>query len=80
MILLASNYRGSKHPQWYYNLNAHPECEFGGTSFSAILGTDATNTRGSSNFPSASTPGRAITVPRRNPQGGQIPIFRLKPR
>src|SRR5689334_22226297 len=23
-ILIASNYGGSKHPQWYYNLRAHP--------------------------------------------------------
>ena len=30
VILLASNYGGTKHPQWYYNLKAHPECEFGG--------------------------------------------------
>ena len=28
-LLTASNYGGSKHPQWYYNLTAHPECELG---------------------------------------------------
>ena len=33
VILLASNYGGTKHPQWYYNLKAHPECEFGDRDF-----------------------------------------------
>lgn len=27
VILIASNYGGSRHPAWYYNLRAHPECE-----------------------------------------------------
>ena len=27
VILTASNYGGSRHPGWYYNLLAHPECE-----------------------------------------------------
>src|SRR3954447_9970927 len=26
-IAVASNYGGAKHPQWYYNLIAYPECE-----------------------------------------------------
>src|SRR6478672_7406330 len=29
-IVIASNYGGAKHPQWYYNLKAHPDCDFGG--------------------------------------------------
>ena len=32
-IVTASNYGGSKHPQWYYNLKAHPECELGDEKF-----------------------------------------------
>jgi hypothetical protein len=28
-IVIASNYGGPKHPQWYFNLTANPECEFG---------------------------------------------------
>jgi deazaflavin-dependent oxidoreductase (nitroreductase family) len=32
---LASNYGGRKHPQWFYNLKAHPECQFGGEYFVA---------------------------------------------
>jgi deazaflavin-dependent oxidoreductase (nitroreductase family) len=31
-----SNYGGTKHPQWYHNLKAHPKCELGGERF---LGT-----------------------------------------
>jgi deazaflavin-dependent oxidoreductase (nitroreductase family) len=27
VILIASNYGGERHPAWYYNLRAHPECE-----------------------------------------------------
>jgi deazaflavin-dependent oxidoreductase (nitroreductase family) len=27
VILIASNYGGSRHPAWYHNLIAHPECE-----------------------------------------------------
>ena len=39
-ILIASNYGGPKHPQWYYNLKSHPECEFGGERFMATQVTD----------------------------------------
>ncbi|MGC2655630.1 MAG: nitroreductase family deazaflavin-dependent oxidoreductase [Mycobacterium sp.] len=27
VILIASNYGGERHPGWYYNLLAHPDCE-----------------------------------------------------
>lgn len=27
VVLIASNYGGSRHPAWYYNLRAQPECE-----------------------------------------------------
>lgn len=27
VILIASNYGGTRHPDWYHNLIAHPECE-----------------------------------------------------
>jgi deazaflavin-dependent oxidoreductase (nitroreductase family) len=35
VVAIASNYGGAKHPQWYYNLIAHPECELGGEKFVA---------------------------------------------
>lgn len=41
VILIASNFGGSSHPQWYYNLSAHPECEFGQEPFTAHRVTDA---------------------------------------
>ena len=39
-ILTASNYGGDKHPQWYYNLKANPQCEFGDEPFIATEVTD----------------------------------------
>jgi deazaflavin-dependent oxidoreductase (nitroreductase family) len=39
-ILTASNYGGGKHPQWYYNLKANPQCEFGDAPFIATEVTD----------------------------------------
>ena len=27
VILIASNYGGARHPAWYHNLRAHPECQ-----------------------------------------------------
>ena len=27
VILIASNYGGTRHPAWYHNLRAHPECQ-----------------------------------------------------
>ncbi len=39
-ILIALNSGGLKHPQWYYNLKAHPECEFGDERFVADEITD----------------------------------------
>ncbi|OBK79436.1 nitroreductase/quinone reductase family protein [Mycobacterium sp. 1274761.0] len=39
-ILTASNYGGAKHPQWYYNLKANPQCEFGDEPFIAKEITD----------------------------------------
>ena len=38
--MTASNYGGPNHSQWYYNLNAHPECELGGEKFLASEVTD----------------------------------------
>ena len=43
-IVTASNYGGPKHPQWYYNIKAHPECELGGEKFLATEVTDPTTT------------------------------------
>lgn len=34
-ILVASNAGAPRHPQWYYNLKANPECQFGDEIFMA---------------------------------------------
>lgn len=39
-ILIASNFGGTKHPAWYHNLKANPECRFGGEDFIASEVTD----------------------------------------
>jgi deazaflavin-dependent oxidoreductase (nitroreductase family) len=76
-IVIASNYGGQKHPQWYYNLKAHPDCEFGGERFQATHVTDPGEY--------ARLYGLAEKVfagytDYRARVGRQIPIFRLKPR
>jgi len=42
-IAIASNYGGPKHPQWSYNLKAHPECDVGDEKFVASEVTDPEN-------------------------------------
>ncbi len=80
VILLASNYGGSNHPQWYYNLKAHPQCTFGGEAFSAQQVIDPQEYAGlyelAEQVYSGYTDYRAKTAP----LGRTIPIFRLKPR
>lgn len=39
-VIMASNYAGAKHPQWYHNLIAHPDCELGDEAFRAEEVTD----------------------------------------
>ncbi len=80
VILLASNYGGRKHPSWYHNLKAHPECEFGGESFSASRVTDASEYARLFELAERIFAGygdyRATTAH----IGREIPIFRLTPR
>lgn len=49
VILIASNYGGARHPAWYHNLRAHPECELRigehGGRFVAREATDADRDR-----------------------------------
>src|SRR6476661_2615066 len=42
VVLIASNYGGSRHPAWYHNLRAHPECELHiGPRGGSFLATEA---------------------------------------
>jgi deazaflavin-dependent oxidoreductase (nitroreductase family) len=40
VVVIASNYGGDRHPQWYHNLTAHPDCELGDEAFRAAEVTD----------------------------------------
>lgn len=80
VILLASNYGGSKHPSWYYNLKAHPECEFGGESFSASRVTDASEYARLFELAERIFAGYGDYRAKTAPIGREIPIFRLTPR
>jgi deazaflavin-dependent oxidoreductase (nitroreductase family) len=78
-IVIASNYGGPTHPQWYYNLKAHAECKFGGDRFQATEVIDhdighPLQLRRVRAAVFACATGQCRMV------GRQIPIFRLKPR
>ncbi len=79
-ILIASNYGGAKHPQWYYNLKAHPECEFGGERFSAAEVTDTAEHARLYALAEQIYPGYADYRAKTGPAGRRIPLFRLTPR
>lgn len=80
VILLASNFGGTKHPQWYYNLKAHPDCEFGGERFTAQLVTDPGEYARLFELANRIYSGYAEYRARAAPAGRDIPIFRLKSR
>ncbi len=80
VILLASNYGGTRHPQWYYNLKAHPDCEFGGERFSAGQVTDSNDYARLYRLAERVYAGYSDYRDKTAPVGRQIPIFRLSPR
>jgi deazaflavin-dependent oxidoreductase (nitroreductase family) len=79
VILLASNYGGTKHPQWSYNLKAHPDCEFGGERFSASQVTDSDEYARLFKLAEQVYAGYGDYRVKTAPVDRQIPIFRLKP-
>ncbi len=80
VILIASNYGGAKHPQWYYNLKAHPDCVFGGERFSAEQVTDTDEYARLYELAERVYAGYGDYSAKAAPAGRQIPVFRLKPR
>lgn len=80
VILLASNFGGAKHPQWYYNLKAHPDCEFGDQRFTAQQVTDPDEYARLFGLANRIYSGYAHYREQAAPAGRDIPIFRLKPR
>jgi deazaflavin-dependent oxidoreductase (nitroreductase family) len=79
-ILIASNYGKPKHPQWYHNLKAHPECSFGDDDFIATEVTDPTDYDRLFGIAEQVFPGYADYRAKTAAAGRKIPIFRLKPR
>jgi deazaflavin-dependent oxidoreductase (nitroreductase family) len=80
VIVIASNYGGDKHPQWYYNLGAHPDCELGDEAFRAAEVTDPDEYARlyglAEGYYGGFTDYRAKTTK----TGRKIPVFRLTPR
>ena len=79
-ILIASNYGGPKHPQWSFNLKAHPQCEFGDERFVATEVTDPDEHTRLLALAEKIYAGYADYRAATALVGRQIPIFRLKPR
>lgn len=80
VVLLASNYGGAKHPQWYHNLKANPDCEFGMERFSASEVTDPYEYTRLYALAEKVYAGYDDYREKTAPAGRQIPIFRLAPR
>lgn len=78
-IVIASNYAGPKHPQWYYNLKAHPECQFGGEHFVATEVTDPDEYTRLYALAEKVFAGYGDYREETAAVGRQIPVFRLKP-
>jgi deazaflavin-dependent oxidoreductase (nitroreductase family) len=79
-ILIASNFGGPKHPQWYYNLKAHPECQFGDEKFLATEVTDHDEHARLYGLAEQVFTGWGDYRLKTEPIGRRIPVFRLKPR
>lgn len=78
--MTASNYGGPKHPQWYYNLKAHPECELGDEKFLATEVTEADDYNYLYGLATKVYAGWGDYRLKTDPIGRRISVFRLKPR
>lgn len=79
-ILIASYGGRPKHPQWYYNLKAHPECEFGRERFVATEVTDPNEYARLYGLAEQVYAGYGDYRVKTAAIGRHIPLFRLKPR
>jgi deazaflavin-dependent oxidoreductase (nitroreductase family) len=79
VVLIASNYGGPRHPQWYHNLKAHPECEFGGERFVAAEVSDADEHDRLFGLAELVYPGYRDYRTATKAIGRHIPAFRLTP-
>ena len=79
VVVLASNYGGGKHPQWYHNLVAHPDCELGDEAFRATEVTDPDEYARLFGLAEQHYEGFADYRAKTAPAGRTIPVFRLSP-
>jgi deazaflavin-dependent oxidoreductase (nitroreductase family) len=79
-ILIASYGGGPKHPQWYYNLKAHPECQFGDETFVATEVTDPDEYARLYALAEQVYAGYGDYRRKTDTLGRHIPVFRLTPR
>jgi deazaflavin-dependent oxidoreductase (nitroreductase family) len=80
VTLLASNYGGAKHPQWYYNLVAHSECQFGAEKFVGTQVTSPDEYERLYTLAKQVYAGYGDYLAKTAPIGRKIPMFRLEPR
>jgi deazaflavin-dependent oxidoreductase (nitroreductase family) len=79
-IVTASYGGGPKHPQWYYNLKMHPECELGGERFLASEVTDSDEYERLYGLAEQVYAGYGDYRLKADSMGRHIPVFRLAPR
>lgn len=72
--------RASKHPQWYCNLKAHPEFEFGGEKLVATEVTDPDEHTRVYTLAEHVYAGYGDYRVKAGSAGRRIPVFRLMPR
>ena len=77
-ILIASNFGGTKHPAWYYNLKGNHQCRFGGEDFLASEVTDPDEHARLYALAEQVYAGYGDYLAKTAPHGRRIPLFRLR--
>jgi deazaflavin-dependent oxidoreductase (nitroreductase family) len=80
VVLVASSFGRDKHPAWYHNLVAHPDCELNGLPFRATEVTDPEDYERLFALAVRVYPGYADYRVRTSAIGRRIPLMRLTPR
>jgi deazaflavin-dependent oxidoreductase (nitroreductase family) len=79
-VLIASNMGEPRHPQWYFNLKAHPACELGDEPFVATEVTDPDEYARLYGLAEQVFGGYAEYTAKTAAVGRRIPVFRLESR
>jgi deazaflavin-dependent oxidoreductase (nitroreductase family) len=79
-IVIASYGGGPKHPNWYHNLKAHPECQLGDERFAATEVTDPHEYTRPYGLAEQVYAGYGHYRIKTAAVGRQIPLFQLRPR